>query len=236
MNIKKILLSAVCIVAVAGISVMGTLAYLTDSTAVVNTFTMGNVDIKLDETIVDVNGNPVDENGAPIQDGQEPVRAEEGNEYKLIPGKTYTKDPTVTVVKGSEESYVRMLVTINCRAALDEICDDQADTTLGTFFEDYDAQTWNFVKETDNGDDTVTYEFRYKETVGAAEATEDVKLEPLFTKFKVPGFFTGEDLKKLDDFKITVVGHAIQAEGFDTADAAWAAFVEPTNNNTPTNP
>ena len=225
MNIKKILLSAVCILAVAGISVMGTLAYLTDSTAVVNTFTMGNVDIKLDEAVVDANG-------VAVTSGE---RTEQGNEYKLIPGKSYDKDPMITVIMGSEESYVRMLVTINCRAALDEICDDQADTTLGTFFEGYDAQTWNFVKETDNGDDTVTYEFRYKETVSAAEATEDVKLEPLFTKFKVPGFFTGEDLKKLNDFKITVVGHAIQADGFADADAAWAAFVEPTTGNT-TNP
>jgi len=234
MNIKKILLSAVCIVAVAGISVMGTLAYLTDSTAVVNTFTMGNVDIKLDETIVDVNGDPVDENGNPTQ---EPVRAEKGNEYKLIPGKEYTKDPMITVVKGSEESYVRMLVTMNCQKAINEIFDPQlqAETRLDAFFKGYDSSKWLYKGETtDTTADTITYEFRYHTTVSAPDA--DVALEPLFTTFVAPDFLTGEDLKKLDDFKITVVGHAIQAEGFADADAAWAAFVEPTNNNTPTNP
>lgn len=214
MNIKKILLSAVCILAVAGISVMGTLAYLTDSTAVVNTFTMGNVDIKLDEAVVDADGKAVTSGD----------RTLEGNKYKMIPGKSYDKDPMITVIKGSEESYVRMLLTVNCWAEINAICDPYGDTTLGTFFEGYDAQKWNFVKETDNGDNTHTYEFRYYTTVSAAEATEDVKLEPLFTKFKVPGFFTGEDLKQLNDFEITVVGHAIQAEGFADADAAWAAF------------
>lgn len=216
MNIKKILLSAVCILAVAGISVMGTLAYLTDSTeAVINTFTMGNVDIKLDEVVVDANG-VADASGK---------RTEEGNEYKMIPGKSYDKDPTVTVVKGSEESYVRMLLTVNCWDKINAICDPYGDTTLGAFFEGYDTNVWVPAGETDNGDNTHTYEFRYYTTVSAAEAIEDVKLKPLFTKFKVPGFFTGDDLAKLVDFKITVNAHAIQATGFEAdADAAWAAF------------
>lgn len=222
MNIKKILLSAVCILAVAGISVMGTLAYLTDSTEeVVNTFTMGNVDITLDEAAVDANGVAIQ--------GDDRVT---GNKYKMIPGKSYDKDPTVTVVKGSEESYVRMLLTVNCWKEINAICHPHGDTTLGTFFEGYEAQTWKFVKETDNVDNTHTYEFRYYTTVSAAEATEDVKLEALFTKFKVPGFFTGEDLKQLNDFKITVNAHAIQATGFEddavtgasAEDVAWAAF------------
>lgn len=231
MNIKKILLSAVCILAVAGISVMGTLAYLTDSTAVVNTFTMGNVDIKLDETKVDVNGNPVDENGNPTQ---EPVRAEEGNEYKLIPGKEYTKDPMITVVKGSEESYVRMLVTFNCLKELDAIFAPTG-AELISIFNGYDEKAWLPAGETeDAAANTITYEFRYFEPVAAPDA--DVELDALFDSFTVPGEFTAENLKTLEGFTITVKGHAIQAEGFADANAAWAAFVEPTNNNTPTNP
>ena len=229
MNIKKILLSAVCILAVAGISVMGTLAYLTDSTAVVNTFTMGNVDIKLDEAVVDANG-VADASGK---------RTEEGNKYKLIPGKTYTKDPTVTVVKGSEESYVRMLVTFNKLAELDEVFAPTG-ADLISIFKDYDASTWSLAGETeDAAANTITYEFRYKEVVGAP--TDDVVLPALFTSFTVPGVLDGDDLKKIngdnpdDPFKITVVGHAIQAEGFADADTAWEAFVEPTTGNT-TNP
>lgn len=237
MNIKKILLSVVCIVAVAGISVMGTLAYLTDSTEVVNTFTMGNVDITLDEAKVTPDGIPVDP----------AARTKDGNQYKLIPGMTYTKDPTVTVVKGSEESYVRMLVTFNKLAELDEVFAPTG-ADLISIFKDYDASTWSLAGETrDTVANTITYEFRYKEVVGAP--TDNVVLPALFTSFTVPGVLDGDDLKKIngdnpaDPFKITVVGHAIQAAGFEAdavtgasaEDVAWAAFVEPTTGNT-TNP
>ena len=223
MNIKKILLSAVCILAVAGISVMGTLAYLTDSTAVVNTFTMGNVDIKLDEAVVDANG-------VAVTSGE---RTEVGNQYKLIPGKTYTKDPTVTVVKGSEESYVRMLVTFNKLIELDAVFAPTG-AELISIFNGYNDAIWIYAGETeDAAANTITYEFRYKDAVAAPD--EDVKLEALFDTFTVPGEFTAENLKTLEGFTITVKGHAIQAEGFADADAAWAAFVEPTTGNT-TNP
>ena len=68
-----------------------------------NTFTVGKVEIKLDEAKVTADGIPVE--------GAARVTA---NSYKLMPGTTYTKDPTVTVLKaGSEESYVRMKVTFN---------------------------------------------------------------------------------------------------------------------------
>ena len=217
MNIKKILLSAVCILAVAGISVMGTLAYLTDSTEVVNTFTMGNVDITLDEAEVTPDGTPVD----PAK------RTEAGNKYKLIPGKTYTKDPTVTVVKGSEASFVRMLVTFNKLTELDTIFAPTG-AKLTSIFNDYDDKTWLYAGETeDTTANTITYEFRYKEKVDGLDDNgneADSVLPALFKTFTVPGFFTGDDLAKLVGFKITVNAHAIQAEGFDDADAAWAAF------------
>lgn len=40
------------------------------------------------------------------------------NEYHLLPGHTYTKDPTVTVKTGSDASYVRMKVTFNNAKAI----------------------------------------------------------------------------------------------------------------------
>lgn len=250
MNIKKILLIAVCLVAVVGMSVMGTLAYLTDTTAVVNTFTMGNVDIKLDEALVDADGKALTGNDA--------GRTEEGNQYKLIPGKSYDKDPTVTVIKGSEESYVRMLVTMNCMKELDEIFAPDG-AKLEELFGGYsyidndpNKPVWVYAGKTEEAAaNTITYEFRYHEPVGAVGAAADKVLEPLFTTFNVPGELDAADLKKLmgdesttdDDFKITVNAHAIQATGFeaDTAnnlsaeDVAWKAFdaqVETTAGNT----
>lgn len=216
MNVKKILLTAVCFVAVAAISVMGTLAYLTDSTEIVNTFTMGNVSIKLDEANVDASGKIIaeGETGA--------GRNEEGNAYKLIPGAVFDKDPTVTVLKESEPSFVRMLLTLNCITAADEIFAPEG-IDLNTLFGGYDAAKWVYTgEERDAEADTITYEFRYHTTVGAPE--ENVALEPLFTTFNVPAELNGDDLKALEGFKITVTGHAIQGAGFETADAAWTAF------------
>lgn len=86
-NARKVLLLVLCLVLVVSATVMGTMAYLTDQTAEVkNTFTVGKVDIDLYET----------------KDGQ-PVMA---NEYQLIPGATYAKDPTVEVKADSEDCYL----------------------------------------------------------------------------------------------------------------------------------
>ena len=58
-----------------------TMALLTDKTdSVVNTFTIGKVDITLTET--------------------------KGNGAKLVPGTTIDKDPKVTVIADSEDCYV----------------------------------------------------------------------------------------------------------------------------------
>ena len=96
----KALLMSLCAVLLVAASVLGTMAYLTDSKDVKNTFTVGNVAIKLDEAKVDENGTQVvDKDGNPV------ARVTE-NEYKLLPGYTITKDPKATVLAGSEECWL----------------------------------------------------------------------------------------------------------------------------------
>lgn len=213
-NMKKILLCCLCVVALVAASVLGTLAYLTDRDTAVNTFTVGNVDITLDEEAVNPDGTPTEEDDDRVQE----------NEYHLIPGQTYVKDPTMTVKAGSEESYVRMLVTINCYSQLQAIFGEDflpEEYVNGT----WDSEIWPCVgSETDETANTITYEFRYHETVDASESEEDIVLEALFQSFTLPGEITGEELATIQDLTITVEGHAIQAAGFDDADAAWTAF------------
>ena len=69
---------------------------------------------------------------------------------------------------------------------------------------------------------TLTYYFYYTETVAAPDA--DVKLAVLFDEITVPEWVTGDQLAELNNFKITAVAEAIQADGFANADAAWAAY------------
>lgn len=210
-KLLKVLIISLCAVVLVTGSVLGTLAYLTDTQEVVNTFTVGDVDIDVDEA-------PVNPDGTVIPD-EDRV---EGNDYHLIPGQTYTKDPTMTVKAGSEDSYVRMMVTINCMSELKVIFGE--DFLPHEYIEGKDSSIWVYNSTTDNGDNTVTYEFRYHTTVDAYESTEDIVLEPLFTSFTVPGEVTGEQLATIADLEIRVEGHAIQTLSFDTADEAWAAF------------
>ena len=237
---SKALLLTLCAVLLVAASVLGTMAYLTSTDTVTNTFTVGKVEIKLDEAKVNADGIP--------EEGAARVTA---NSYKLMPGTTYTKDPTVTVKAGSEESYVRMKVTFNNAKEIIALCTDPeyADEVTGVEnafplirmvnFVKANAAKWdgiipdNMVETEDmlgnakyfaydKTADTLTYYFYYNETVGAPDG--DVKLPVLFDSIKVPEHVTGEQLKALNNFQITVVAEAIQAGSFANAGAAWAAF------------
>lgn len=239
---SKALLLSLCAVALVVATVFGTMAYLTSTDKVVNTFTVGNVQIKLDEAKVNTDGTRV-----------ELAERVKGNSYKLLPGHTYTKDPTVTVLKGSEESYVRLKVTFNNASEIIALCTDpefegEVTGVENAFplirmvkFVEANAAKWdgiipdNMVETEDmladekyfaydKAADTLTYYFYYNETVAAPDA--DVVLETLFDSIKVPEWTTGAQLATLKNFKITAVAEAIQADGFANADAAWKAFAK----------
>ncbi len=208
---RKALLLSLCAVLLVVASVMGTMAYLTSTDEVVNTFTVGKVNIKLDEAKANPDGTLVE--------GADRVQA---NSYKLLPGHTYNKDPMVTVLKDSEESYIKMTVTFSKASALDAIfAPDGANLT--SIFNGYDAANWIAKGSTkDATADTRTYEFWYKETVGAPDG--DVALDPLFDSITVPGTITKEQLATIEGMTITVNAYAIQADGSSTADEAWSKY------------
>ncbi len=192
-------------------TIFGTMAYLTSTDEIVNTFTVGSVAIQLDEAKANTDGTLVE--------GADRVDA---NSYKLLPGHTYAKDPMVTVLSGSENSYIRMTVTVSKAAELDAIFDPQKANLL-SIFNGYDSTNWIYQGETDDTtNNTRTYEFWYKDTVSALE--EDVALDALFDSITVPGEINNDQLKTIEGMTITVNAYAIQADGFNDAAAAWAAF------------
>lgn len=208
---SKALLLTLCAVLLVAATIFGTMAYLTSTDTVTNTFTVGKVNIKLDEAKANSDGTLVE--------GAERVKE---NQYKLLPGHTYNKDPMVTVLGGSESSYVKMTVTFSKANELDAIfAPDGAD--MLKIFNGYNATNWiakgNTKDETAN---TRTYEFWYKEAVAAPNG--DVALDALFDSITVPGEITGAQLATIVDMTITVNAYAIQADGFADAAAAWAAF------------
>lgn len=239
---SKALLLALCAVLLVVASVFGTLAYLTDTETVTNTFTVGQVHIKLDEAPVDNNGKAT--SGDRVQE----------NKYKLLPGHEYDKDPMVTVINGSEESYVRMLVTVQNYGGLKKAFptdvaneNEVAVFLLQNFVKGWDSTKWIY---TSFDSDTATYEFRYVGTVTKDDDTNtdttDWELEPLFTQIFLADEVTNDQLKYLyyeidketgsiveedgvwkvldEPFAVSIVAEAIQVAGFNTAADAWAEW------------
>lgn len=190
---RKALLLGVCAVLLVTASVLGTMAYLTATTdTITNTFTVGKVAITLDEAKVNPDGTPVA--------GADRVKA---NAYKLMPGSTYTKDPTVHVAADSEDSYVFVKVE-NGIANLEAT----GDTTIAKQME---TQGWSLV----TGETNI---YAYKNTVAAGT---DVKV---FETFKIADDAnTKTEWNSITNAQVKITAYAIQADGFANAKAAWDA-------------
>lgn len=185
----KALALAVCAVLLVVATVCVTMAFLTSTDSVTNTFTVGNVTITLDEADVKTDGTY--ESNATVR-----VKA---NEYKLIPGHTYIKDPTVHVAQGSEDCWLFVQVENGLADAEDA---DQA-----TIAEQMAAKGWTLVTgETD------VYAYSQKQSAGANVG--------VFDSFTISGT---ADVSSFGNATINVTAYAIQADGFSTAEAAWTA-------------
>ncbi len=195
---RKVLLLVLCAALLVSASVMGTIAYLTSTTDVVNnTFTVGNVAITLDEADVNVYGEPL-KSGEVVEDVKTADRVIK-NEYKLVANHTYTKDPTVHVAEGSEDCWLFVQVVNGLGAA-------ETNTANSTIAAQMTANGWSLVSGTTNV-------YAYKETVSAKE---DVVVFGTFT--------TSTDVANTTTVQpITIQAYAIQADGFETAAAAWTA-------------
>ena len=85
---KLVLMLLAVIFVLCGI-IGGTVAWLiADTDPVVNTFTYGDINITLEETDADGDGNP------------------DANEYPMVPGNAIEKDPKVTVLANSENAWL----------------------------------------------------------------------------------------------------------------------------------
>ena len=99
-NSKKLTVVLLSVILVLCCTIGGTLAWLKDSTeTVTNTFTVGNIDIELDESKLNDDGTLNTAN-----------RVKE-NSYKMVPGVVVNKDPKVTVKANSEACWVFIEVT-----------------------------------------------------------------------------------------------------------------------------
>lgn len=195
--LRKALVYVCCAMLLVSVSVAATIAYFTDTEAVTNTFTVGKVGISLDEAeVVATSGEAV--SGAD--------RVQE-NDYHLVPGKTYVKDPTVHVDDDSENCWLFVKI-VNEIAAI-EI--DEADTTHDTIAEQMKTKGWTPIEEDSNI-------YAYKEIVSAGA---DIVV---FEEFTIDGAsVTNDILKDYAEKTVKITAYAIQAAGFEskTAQGIW---------------
>lgn len=202
-KLKKAALLLCSAVLLVCISIGATVAYLTSTATVTNTFTVGNVAITMDET-------KVDENGTPIQ-GANRVQA---NTYKLMPGHTYTKDPTIHVSNTSEEAYLGVKVVFENSAEADE----KLSLNMLSIFSGFIAENWTIQEKTQEDND-VYYLLTRKNTV---TKNDNIKL---FDYVVIPAEMTNEQIAYLNNIRMEITAYAVQKDGFSSAaDALKAAF------------
>ena len=229
MKARKILVSLAALALVAAISIGGTLAYLTSQTKEVkNTFTVGNVSITLDEAAV----NP---DGTQKEDGKTPADRTDNNSYNLLPGHTYLKDPTIHVTS-TTDCFIRAKVTLTNAKEWIAIAAKYADNKVENIIKGTNDDIW-WVSQpnVDTDKNTVTYTFIYKNESHTDElgkriwTSTDSQNLVLFNEIVMPGDMTNDELKTVDNTQITVIAEAIQADGFNSESAAWAAFENQVN-------
>lgn len=198
---KSMVMVIACALVLCGV-IGGTVAWLiAEAPPVVNTFTYGDINITLDETDTE------DDDGDPNT-----------NSYNMIPGNGITKDPKVTVIKGSEDCWV--FVKLEKSANFDdfmtyEIAEGWTELEEGVYYTSY----------TKNDDADTEY--------GVLKGDQVL----------VKGEVTKEQLNALDadgkqDYPtLTVSAYAVQADAeldaIDTAEDAWALIQ---SNDVPSTP
>ena len=192
MKKSKIVVAIISLLSICSFVIGTSVAWLTSKTEdLVNTFTYGDINIKLDET--DTN------------DGDENINT---NEYKMLPGNEITKDPKVTVIATSENSYLFVKLTKS--------------ENFDNFMTFEIAEGWTLLEGT-----TDVY---YREVTKSDKDQEFIVLKD--NKVKVKEEVTKAMLNELDkdgkkDYPtLTITAYAVQRDGkieaIDTPAEAWA--------------
>lgn len=188
---QKLMITSLMLAVIAVLTVAPTLSWLSATSApVINTFAGGAIAIRLDEALVGTDGKAIEGEGA---------QRVTGNSYKYMAGAVLDKDPTPTVLKGSEECYVFLCVENGLN---------------DKFTMDYDTVSW--LKVAEEGEKAV---YAYYKRVDASESEEDVALNPVFTTVTISEDLTSEEISSLGERKLSVTAYAVQTSSL-TPEAA----------------
>ncbi len=204
---KKKIAILMAMVMLFGVTVGGTLAWLQAETQqVVNTFTVGDINIELKEHNYDPTTKQL------LTGTANEVTSE--SDYKIIPGTNLPKDPFVRIKDGSEECWVFV-----------KVIEDKWPASNVTYAID---DSWTALEDVEN-----VYYQKVSSLVGGEE--KNVELNVLKDKVVIVSSELTktqiEAIKNAGNPTLTFTAYAVQAENFSTAYAAWnATFGKPANN------
>lgn len=216
---KKRILTVALVIALLATCFAGTYAYLQDSEAQKNTFTVGTVYITLDEAEVKKD----DATGNLVADGTKRTPNEQN--YFLFPGMTVTKDPTIHIQANSETAYVAAKITItgelgeltigeNALVGTDGKLNVNALLSGGLL-----AGTGCTIEQVAGADTWTLYIYVTEAYAKSTTATDIV----VFNTLTVPAEWDNDEMKLIDTMEIAVEAYAVQANGFATCEAAMKA-------------
>lgn len=146
-----------------------------------------------------------------------------GSDYKIIPGVDIKKDPLVTVLAKSEACWLFVKVE---EKNWPEFADGEGENAVRKV--NYDiADGWT------KGDGTIIPANVYYREVAADAADQEfpvlkdneITVSETLTKIDISGILTTKP-------KLSITAYAIQKDGMDTAEKAWAAIPGTTTGNT----
>lgn len=237
-------------IAVTGV----TMAYFTASDEQTNTFTVGNVDIDLIEstlhrvnagagqvestdnilvtpgmalegtrenspTVSDTSWKGTYFSDEQIQQDAETYQSEYLNDARIAPGTGYKKNPYV-INTGDNDAYIRIRVIID--SELDALLDDSLYT--GTAIS---SGEFTYQKTAENGRNVYLFtrvaplapgEMTFFNVWGSVQMDRDVTNEMISAAMEAG--YISED----GTFDVLVEADGMQADGFTSAESAWAAF------------
>lgn len=191
-KLLKVLAILLSVAAIVGGTVAATVAYLTAKTnPVQNTFTAGDIDITL---------------------AQKNTLTDE----KMVPGKTYTIDPVVTVLNGSEKCYLFVKVDLT------ESFDTYLQYTMA------DGWTEMTVTTADKDGDEITEKtgvfYRVVEATTADTKFGIIKADKITAKADTTKFeYNKITAGTVDKPNMTLTAYAVQFEGVGDAEATEQA-------------
>ena len=199
---SKALLLILCAMLLLIASALGTVAYLTVQDTVKNTFSVGKVDVTLDEGSEGSAGKRsmrARSTGAPVDE----------NDHILMPGHTYTKDHTIHVDAVSEDSYI--FVKVENGIASYEAASSAEEGGYRTIADQITDNGWTALESAAD----VYYREYTKSSTGSDFA--------VFNTFKIADNANDAESWGSCDAQVVVTAYAVQKDGFDTASAAWMA-------------